>query len=171
MSSSPISEEDQGVFANFSGVVGSVLSPEALAAEMHTLIPGQERGANWLNLARRDRRLVLRSDAGAMALGLMEALPDLSHEAIVELVRREIGLTEGEASSLLHLVSSVSGDEESAVADYNPDSEVEGEEVEEGSEPPSDGDGDNDEDDDDDDDDDEGPLREMSSSELNRRRR
>lgn len=34
MSSSPISEEDQGVFANFSGVVGSVLSPEALAAEM-----------------------------------------------------------------------------------------------------------------------------------------
>lgn len=122
-----------------------------------------------------------------MALGLMEALPDvsfssfpiehllkplqLSHEAIVELVRREIGLTEGEASSLLHLVSSVSGDEESAVADYNPDSEVEGEEVEEGSEPPSDGDGDNDEDDDDDDDDDEGPLREMSSSELNRRRR
>lgn len=34
MSSSPIPEEEQGVFANFSGVVGSVLSPEALAAEM-----------------------------------------------------------------------------------------------------------------------------------------
>ncbi|KAK7539953.1 uncharacterized protein J3D65DRAFT_693766 [Phyllosticta citribraziliensis] len=169
-----LTEEEQRQFANFSEVIRS--SPPLTAEEQRHFVGfstditrNLERWPAWERL---QRRMAL-SEEGAMALGLIPALPDHTNADIVELVLRAAqgALTEGEEGALLNLVKSVCDDGQSDHAgpdnmitedEDEPLSEEEEEEEEE-----EDEDEDDDEDDDDDDNDDEEgdkPKQEVRSS-------
>ncbi|KAK7535561.1 hypothetical protein IWX50DRAFT_703752 [Phyllosticta citricarpa] len=118
-SSPGLTEEDQRQFENFSGVVRDSPPPSAeeqlqFANFSSIVVSNLERWPAWQRLHRR----IALSEVGAMALGLMEALPDLNNEDVVTLVLQaaEGELSEGEEASLLNLVKSVWDDRQSDYA-------------------------------------------------------